>query len=254
MTEPLRPSPRHKTAALFITCLVDQLFPDIGIAVVRLLDHLGIETVFPADQTCCGQPAFNAGFQDDARRVARNTINALADAELVVTPSGSCAAMIRCYYPELFQDDPAMRAKANWVAAITWELTEYLVDGLGITDLGAKLPPTRAAYHDACHGLRMLGLKEQGRKLVAGIDGVTLVEMPGAEECCGFGGLFAVKSPEISAAMLHAKLDLIAQVDVDYVVTGDAGCLAQINGGLSRKGQAQKVIHIADLLARGLED
>ena len=131
-------------------------------------------------------------------------------------------------------------------------LTEYLVDGLGVTDLGAKLPPTRVAYHDACHGLRMMDLKEQGRKLITAIDGVKLVEMPGAEECCGFGGLFAVKMPEISVAMLNAKLALMAEVDVDYVVSGDAGCMAQMNGGLSRRGEPQKVIHIADFLARGL--
>lgn len=252
MNKIVRPSPRHKTVSLFITCMGDMIFPNIGISTVKILDHLGIELCFPTGQTCCGQPAFNAGFQEDARRIARNTIQALADADLVVTPSGSCAAMIRDYFPMLFADDKRMRDKATWVASITWELTEYLVDGLEICDLGAKLPETTVAFHDACHGLRMIGLKHQGRQLVAAIDGVTVVEMPGAEECCGFGGLFAVKMPEISVEMLKRKLAYIDSVEADHIVTGDSGCLAQINGGLSRRGKRQKVVHIADLLASGL--
>ena len=257
MFDILRPSPRHKTASLFITCMVDMFFPDVGVSTVKLLDHLGIKSRFPAGQTCCGQPAFNAGFQGNARQVAHNFVNAFADADLVVTPSGSCAAMVRHYYPELFEDDPKMLAKATWVASITWELTEYLVDGLGITDLGARLPPTTVAFHHACHGLRMMGLQSQGRALAEAIEGVTVVDLPGADECCGFGGLFAVKMPEISMAMLNRKINRILSIDVDVadnirIVTGDSGCMAQINGGLSRAGHSRRVIHVASLLANGL--
>jgi L-lactate dehydrogenase complex protein LldE len=252
MIEIIRPAPRLKTASLFVTCMVDMIFPDIGISTVKILDHLGIKTDFPTRQTCCGQPAHNGGFHKDAKKVARNTIHALADSELVVVPSGSCAAMIRQEYPAMFQDDPSMREKATWVASITWELTEFLVDGLGVTDIGAKLSPMTVAYHDACHGLRMGGLKQQGRKLVTAVEGVTLVEMPGAEECCGFGGLFSVKMPEISTAMLKRKLAYIEQVDADHIVSGDAGCMAQMNGGLSRNAKEPKVMHIADFLAQGL--
>lgn len=254
MTEIIRPSPRHKTASLFVTCMVDTFFPNVGIAMVKICDRLGIKTRFPAGQTCCGQPAFNGGFQDDARRVAQNTLHALADADLVVTPSGSCAAMLRRYYPELFQDNPTLHEKARWLSSITWEFTEYLVDGLGITDIGAVLPKTRVAFHDSCHALRMMGIREQPRKLAAAVQGVEIVEMPGADECCGFGGVFSVKMPEISAAMVHTKIDHILSVEVDYVATVDSGCMANINGGLSRKGHTPKVIHIADLLGRGLSD
>ena len=160
--------------------------------------------------------------------------------------------MVRHYYPELFKDDPVWRDRAEWAASITWEFTEYLVDGLGVTDLGAALPPTTIAFHHACHGYRLLGLGEQARALAANIDGVTISQLPGADECCGFGGLFAVKMPEISGAMLKDKLAGIEAADADLIVTGDASCLTQMNGGLSRSGSAKRVLHIADLLARGL--
>lgn len=254
MTEFLRPSPRNKRVSLFTTCMVDMIYPKTGISAVKLFDHLGIEVDYPEGQTCCAQPAFNAGFWNDARQVARHFIHTFLDADLIVTPSGSCASMVQHYYPELFKDDPAMLDKATWVASITWELTEYLVDGLGITDLGGRLPPTRVAFHDACHGLRLMHLGEQARKLAQAIDGVTVVDLAGADECCGFGGLFSVKMPEISNAMLQRKIDHIQAVDVDYIITGDCGCLAQINGGLSRASAPRRVMHIADLLASALPD
>ena len=250
---PLRPSPRHKPVSLFVTCIIDMMYPKTGISVVEILDHLGIEVRFPRAQTCCGQPAFNAGFWNDARQVARQFLTAFEDAEVIVTPSGSCAAMVRHYYPELFAEDPAWHDRAVWVASITWEFTEYLVDGLGITDLGATLPPTRVAFHDACHGLRLLGLKTQVRDLAGAVEGVTVTEMAESDRCCGFGGLFAVKMPDISGAMLQRKTGHIAASDADCVVTGDCSCLMQMNGGLSRQGEQQRVLHIADLLARGLE-
>jgi L-lactate dehydrogenase complex protein LldE len=232
--------------------MVDMLYPQTGVSVVAILEHLGIEVNFPMGQTCCGQPAFNAGFRDDARTVARQFLTAFADAEVIVAPSGSCVAMVRHYYPELFQDDPEWYDRAVQAASITWELTEYLVDGLGITDLDAAMPPTRVAFHDACHGLRLLGLKEQSRQLVGSIEGVTTVKMDGADQCCGFGGLFAVKMPAISGAMLKDKITQVETVEADVILTGDASCLTQINGGLSRNEQTRRIVHVADFLAEAL--
>lgn len=253
MSEIVRPSPRNKTVSLFVTCMVDNIFPNTGISTVKILDHLDVKVNFPTGQTCCAQPAFNAGFWDDARTVARQFLRAFADADLIVTPSGSCASMVQHYYPELFKDDPAMLERANRAASITWELSEYLVDGLGITDLNASLPPTRVAFHQACHGLRLMNLKDQSRTLVENIDGVTVVDLPGAEECCGFGGLFSVKMADISGAMLKEKIKHIDSIDADIIITGDSGCLAQINGGLSRAGKRRRVAHLADVLANGLK-
>ncbi|MCB9452149.1 MAG: (Fe-S)-binding protein [Anaerolineaceae bacterium] len=253
MTE-LRPSPRYKPVSLFVTCIIDMIYPQTGVSVVEILDSLDIEVRFPLAQTCCGQPAFNTGSHQDARAAARQFLTAFADAEVIVTPSGSCASMVRHYYPELFQDDPEWYDQAVQAASITWEFTEYLVDGLGITDLNTALPPTRVAFHDACHGLRMMGLKDQSRQLVGHVDGVTTVEMPGADQCCGFGGLFAVKMPEISGAMLKDKVAQVEAVEADVILTGDASCLTQINGGLSRNNKSQRIVHIADFLAGALRN
>ncbi len=252
MSNDSRPSPRYKPVSLFVTCIVDAVYPQTGVSVVEILDHLGVEVRFPMGQTCCGQPAYNAGFQDDARTVARQFLNAFADAEVIVTPSGSCASMIRHYYPDLFRDDLEWYDRATWAADRTWEFTEYLVDGLGITDIGAALPPTKIAFHNACHGYRLLDLKGQARALAENVEGITVTEMPGASQCCGFGGLFSVKMPEISNAMLQEKIDGVEQSDAEVIVTGDAGCLTQINGGLTRNGKTKRVVHIADLLAEGL--
>lgn len=253
MSDELRPSPLHKPVSLFVTCIVDMIYPQTGVSVVEILEHLGVEVRFPMAQTCCGQPGFNSGFQGDARVVARHFLDAFADAEVIVTPSGSCASMVRHYYPELFKDEPDWYDRATWAASITWELTEYIVDGLGITDLGGKMPPTKVAFHDACHGLRLMGLKGQARQLAESVDGVTVTEMTGADQCCGFGGLFAVKMPEVSGAMLRDKVQNIDTNEADVILTGDASCLTQMNGGLSRKGTSKRVLHIADFLAGGLK-
>jgi L-lactate dehydrogenase complex protein LldE len=250
----LRPSPRYKPVSLFVTCIVDAIYPKTGVSVVEILEHVGVEVRFPMGQTCCGQPAFNAGFWDDSRKVAEHFLDVFADAEVIVTPSGSCATMIRHYYPQLFKDDPGLYERATWASNITWEFTEYLVDGLGISDIGAVLPPTKVAFHDACHGLRGLGLKQQARQLAEAVDGVTLTEMTGADQCCGFGGLFSVKMPDVSTAMLKDKLIHIDAADADVIITGDCSCLTQINGGLSRQQHEKRAVHIADLLARGLEN
>lgn len=252
MSEDLRPSPRYKPVSLFVTCMVDMIYPATGVSVVRILEHLGIEVRFPMGQTCCGQPAFNSGFWDDARGVAKQFLTAFADAKVIVCPSGSCAAMVRHYYPELFRDDTEWRMRAARAADITWEFTEYLVDGLGVTDLGLKLPPTKVAFHHACHGLRVLHLGQQAIELAQAVEGVTVNPLQGDDECCGFGGTFAVKLPEISSAMLDEKVRNIEAADASLIVTGDASCLTQMNGGLSRKNSGRRVVHIADLLAQGL--
>ncbi len=251
--ELLRPSPKYKPVSLFVTCIVDMIYPGTGVSVVEILEHLGIEVRFPLNQTCCGQPAFNSGFRDDAKTVAKQFLTAFAGSEVIVTPSGSCGSMVRHYYPELFADDPEWRDRANWAASITWELTEYLVDGLGITDLGAKLPPTKVAFHHACHGYRLMGLGPQAETLAGNIDGVSMTELKGWDQCCGFGGTFAVKMPEISGAMLNDKVKNINAADADVIITGDASCLMQMNGGLTRQGSTKRVMHIANLLAQGLK-
>lgn len=252
MAEVPRPSPRDKPVSLFVTCIIDALYPATGIAVVEVLEHLGLELRFPLAQTCCGQPGFNSGFHDEARRVARQFLRAFAEAEVIVTPSGSCAAMLRHYYPQLFAADPEWHERARRAASITWEFSEFLVDGLGISDLGARLAPTRVAFHDACHGLRGLGLQQQARRLAGDIEGVTLLEMEGAQQCCGFGGLFSIKLADISNAMLQEKIQAICDTPADVYLTGDCSCLTHINGGLARKGAPQRLRHIADLLAEGL--
>jgi L-lactate dehydrogenase complex protein LldE len=253
MSADLRPSPRYKPVSLFVTCIIDMIYPATGISVVEILEHLGIEVRFPMAQTCCGQPAFNAGFQDDAAQVAKQFLRAFEGAEVILTPSGSCASMVRHYYPELFKDDPEWRDRAQWAADITWEFTEYLVDGLGITDIGAKLPPTRVAVHHACHGYRLLNLNGQAEALLREVEGVTLNPLNGADQCCGFGGLFSVKMPEISGAMLDDKVQNINNAEADVIITGDASCLTQMNGGLSRQRSQRRVLHIAELLAKGLK-
>lgn len=251
---PLRPSPRYKPVSLFVTCMVDLMHPKTGISVVEILEHLGIEVRFPMGQTCCGQPAFNAGFWGDARRVASQFLDAFAGAEVIVSPSGSCASMVRHYYPELLKDDPERYEQAVWASSITWEFTEYLVDGLGITDIGAKVPPVKVAFHDACHGLRLMGLSGQARQLAEQVEGVTVCDMAESDRCCGFGGLFAVKMADVSGAMLTRKMDNINSSEADTIVTGDCGCQLQMNGGLQRNGAEKRVVHIADLLADGLKN
>lgn len=249
-----RPSPKDKRISLFVTCIVDMIYPQTGMSVVKILEHLGLEVDFPLDQTCCGQPAFNSGYHADAKTVATQFLHAFAEAEVIVTPSGSCAAMVR-EYPELFADDPNLKALAEKMASITWEFTEFLVDGLGIHDIGARLPKKQTfAFHDACHGLRLLGLEKASRELVGNMGNAEISEMNEADVCCGFGGLFAVKMANVSNAILQTKMEHINEVEADTIITGDASCLTQMNGGLSRQGSQKRVRHVADVLADGLED
>ncbi len=245
-----RPSVFNKRVSLFVTCIVDMIYPETGMSTVEVLERLGVEVDFPEAQTCCGQMGFNAGYRDEARAVARHFLEAFKDAEVIVAPSGSCVAMVRHYYPELFQDDPVWYARATWAASITWELTEYLVDGLGITDVGTALKqPAKLALHDACHGLRGLGVQKQPRALLNNVRQAEVVELPGADQCCGFGGLFAIKMPDVSGAMLNDKVNAIMACEADTIVLCDTSCMTQINGGLSRQGCPKRAVHIADVLA-----
>ena len=236
--------------ALFVTCLVDQFRPDVGLATVEVLRRAGCEVGFDARQTCCGQPAFNAGYPDEARGVARQTIAALEGSEAIVLPSGSCTAMTR-HWPELFAEDESWRARAAAVAARCHELSAFLVRVLARTELGARFEG-RVSWHDACHGLRELGLKSEPRALLAQVRGLELHESSQAESCCGFGGTFSVKFPELSVAMLDRKLQGLEEAQVRAVVSSDVSCLLQIEGRLARRGSSIRALHLAELLAGAL--
>lgn len=248
--------------ALFVTCLIDQLYPQIGEAAVRVLERAGCDVLFPEGQTCCGQATFNSGFWDDAQVLARrhldvfDDVRALAqhhldvfgDAAAVVAPSGSCVAMVREWYPRLFRDDPALAARAHALAGVTYELGEYLVRVLGRTDLGARFPAA-VAYHPSCHGLRGLGLCDEPLRLLRAVQGLRLVDLHGADECCGFGGFFAVKFAALSGAMLATKMDAIEASGAEVVTATDASCLMHIAGGLARRGSPVRALHLAEILA-----
>lgn len=251
-----RESPVGKTVSLFVTCIVDMIYPQTGLSVVDILQHVGVAVEFPAAQTCCGQPAFNSGYRAEARRVAKHFFTAFKDAEVIVTPSGSCATMIRHEYPQLFSpEDGELYAQARRMASITWEFSEFLVDGLQLADLDLRLPAKESfAMHDACHGLRGLGLGGASRQLIANMGNAELVELHECEVCCGFGGLFSVKMADISNAMLQNKIANINASSAATIVTGDVSCLTQMNGGLSRAKSQKRVRHLADVLAQGLAE
>ncbi len=238
---------RPRRVTLFVSCIVDQLYPTIGLAAAKLLEAQGVAVHVPRGLTCCGQMGFNAGFRDEARAVAGRTIEVLRGQGDVVLPSGSCCAMIRHLYHELF-DGTGHQAAAEELLSRTYELTEYLVDKLDAVDVGARYAG-RLAYHDACHGLRFLGLRRQARALLERVAGAEIVPLPGCDECCGFGGLFAVKQHAISEKMLDRKLAAIESTAPDILVTGDASCMTQIAGGLSRAESRVRARHIAEVLA-----
>ncbi len=240
------------TVGLFITCLVDLFRPSVGFATVRLLEDAGCQVEVPERQTCCGQPAYNAGDDDDARDIARAVIEAFHRYDYIVAPSGSCAATIREHYPVMFAGDPAMKARAEAVAGKTYELVSFLTDVMGVERVEARYEGT-ATYHDSCSGLRELGIKAQPRKLLATVDGLTLKELPGAETCCGFGGAFAVKYPEISDEIVGKKAADITATGADTLLAGDLGCLMNMAGKLKRQGSAIRVRHVAEVLAGDTE-
>lgn len=238
----------NKTVSLFIQCLVDTMFPQVGEAMVAVFDRLGVPLAYPAGQTCCGQPAWNSGYRREATAAARHFIEVFEGAEAIVCPSGSCVHMVRHHYPELFADEPAMAAKARAVAANTFEFTQYLVDVLGVTDTKARFSGT-VTYHDSCHLSRGLGIAAQPRTLLDHVCGLKLIEMRDSDTCCGFGGTFSVNYPEISTAMVDEKIENILATGADAVVGCDISCLMNIDGRLSRRGEKVKVLHIAEILA-----
>lgn len=229
-------------------CLVDTIYPEVGEAMVHLLRKLDTRLNCPTDQTCCGQPAFNSGYRGEARSAARHFIEVFENAETIVCPSGSCVNMVRNHYAELFQNEPRWLQRAKALASRTYELTEYIVDVLGIEDLGSGYCGT-VTYHDSCHLLRGIGVREQPRKLLRNIAAADFIEMNNSHQCCGFGGSFSVKYADISTAMVTLKVDNIIASGADTVTGCDMGCLMNIQGLLSRMGSGIKVMHIAQLLA-----
>ncbi|MEK6236571.1 MAG: (Fe-S)-binding protein [Planctomycetales bacterium] len=232
--------------ALMITCMGDSLRPDVGKATARLLRRLGHEVVFPLEQTCCGQPFHNSGFADMARAQARYTINVFREDVPVVTPSGSCAAMVKIEYPHLLKDDDAWSARAKALADRTFELTDFLVNRVKTTDVGARFEG-KVAFHYACH-LRMLGVANEPETLIRQVQGATYVPLDLVEQCCGFGGSFSVRYPEISSAMVGSKVDCLERTEADAVTSTDLGCLTNIEGASRRRAKPLRFLHIAELL------
>jgi L-lactate dehydrogenase complex protein LldE len=238
--------------ALLVTCLVDLFRPSISFAAVKLLEAAGCTVEVPRAQTCCGQPGYNSGDKADAKAIARQVIAAFAGYDYVVAPSGSCAGMVRVHYPEMFADEPVTLAQAEELAARTYELMSFLTDIRGMTEVAARCAQT-VTYHDSCSGLRELGVKAQPRRLLDSVTGLELRELSGAEICCGFGGTFAVKYPDISDKMAGDKIADIAATGADCVLAGDLGCLLQIAGKLSRAGSRVEARHVAEVLG-GMTD
>jgi L-lactate dehydrogenase complex protein LldE len=237
-----------RKVTLFIQCLVDAVWPHVGEAMVGVLRKLGLELDCPTDQTCCGQPAYNSGYRREARAAAKRFIEIFENSEVIVSPSGSCVHMVRHHYPELFGDEPSWRQRAERIGSQTYEFTEFLVDVLGVEDVGARYQG-RVTYHDSCHLLRGIRVEEQPRKLLRRVAGTEFVEMKNSDYCCGFGGAFAVKYPDISCAMVTDKVDHILNSGADTVVGCDTGCLLNISGAISRRGLPIKTMHIAEILA-----
>ncbi len=235
--------------SLFITCLVDQLWPTVGTSAVEVLRRAGCEVVFDQRQTCCGQPAFNTGYRAEARRLAERFIEIFEESgsDAIVSPSGSCTAMVH-HFHELFPHDERWRRRAEAVADRTHEFSSFLVNTLGVEDVGAGFRG-RVTWHDACHGLRDLNVHSEPRRLIRNVRGAEFIELPNADSCCGFGGTFSVKYPEISVAILDSKIEAIDKAGVRAVISGDASCLMQIGGRLTRNKSAVRAMHLAELLA-----
>jgi L-lactate dehydrogenase complex protein LldE len=239
------PAPR---VGLFVTCLVDFFRPSVGFASIKLLEDAGCVVEVPAAQTCCGQPAYNSGDRADAASIARDVVAAFEGFDHVVVPSGSCAGMIRKHFPLLLADDPAFAERARALAGKTHELVSFLVDVLGVTRVAATHEGS-VTYHDSCSGLRELGIHDQPRRLLAGMGGLELRELPEADTCCGFGGTFCVKYPDVSDAIVARKTEAVAATGADTLLAGDLGCLLNMAGKLKRDGVATRSRHVAEVLA-----
>lgn len=234
--------------SLFVTCIVDQLFPRVGMAMAEVLERLGYRLDFPEAQTCCGQPAFNSGFRAEARTVARHFLDTFESAEWIVVPSGSCTSMVSHHFAELFAKEPETLARVHALEKRTREFSTFLTEVAGVEDVGARLESI-VTFHDGCHGLRELGIRSAPRRLLAKVRGLELRELQPAEECCGFGGTFSVKFAELSGAMGQSKIDAITRTGADTVVSLDPSCLMQIQGMLSRTGSSIRTMHLAEVLA-----
>ncbi len=232
--------------SLFITCLIDALYPQVGVSTVKLLRRLGVEVDFPEGQVCCGQPAFNSGYSDASREAAASLIRAFVDAEYVVGPSGSCVSMIHHYYPALFAGHP-LEKEAKAFIGKTYELSQFIVEVLGKDDLNARFTG-RATYHTSCHMTRGLGVVDPPIRLLKNVQGLELVDLPHREDCCGFGGTFAVKMADLSTAMADEKIDHVSQTRAQYLVGSDMACLMHLGGRAERRGESVKVLHLAELL------
>jgi len=237
-----------KRVSLFVTCIVDQLFPKVGMAMATVLERLGFELDFPENQTCCGQPAFNSGYREEARIVARHFLNTFESSEAIVVPSGSCTSMIAHHFAELFHKEPETLARVHALEKRVWEFSTFLTEIAGVEDVGARMDEV-VTFHDGCHALRELGVKSAPRRLLQQVRGLELREMDPAEECCGFGGTFSVKFAEVSGAMARDKVAAIQRTGARTVVSLDSSCLMQIQGALSRAGSDIRTMHLAEVLA-----
>lgn len=238
--------------ALFVTCLVDNFYPDVAEAMVHILNRYGVEVNLPQGQTCCGQPAFNSGYVHEAREVGRTLLKAFDDFDYVVSPSGSCTGMVHHYYPEVYQNEPSSAAKAKELTDKTYEFSQFLVNVLGVTDVGA-LFPYKVTYHPSCHGSRLLGVKDEPLQLLQKVGGLEFAELPHANDCCGFGGTFAVKMHDISTAMVTEKVSHVLETSAEVLVGTDMGCLMNIGGRLHHEGEKIRVMHLAQLLWEGIQ-
>jgi len=235
--------------SMFITCLSDAIYPRVGEAMVRVLAQHGVRLEFPTIQTCCGQPAFNSGYWDEARASARTILDAFEDSDFVIAPSGSCTGMIH-HYPKLFENDPVMLERSRKLQSKSYEFTQFLVQVLGVTDVGAEFP-RKVTYHPSCHGSRLLGIKDEPMELMKNVKGLEFVPLPFAEDCCGFGGTFAVKMADISGAMVSEKVDHVKETEAEVLVGLDMACLLNIAGNLRYRNEPVRVMHLAELLAEG---
>jgi L-lactate dehydrogenase complex protein LldE len=237
-----------KRVSLFVTCMVDQLFPKVGLAMADVLERLGYQLDFPEEQTCCGQPAFNSGYRAEARTVARHFLDTFENSEMIVVPSGSCTSMVVHHFAELFQKDPEALARVHALEKRVFEFSTFLTQVAQVEDVGARFEDV-VTFHDGCHGLRELGVKSAPRRLLSRVRGLELREMIPAEDCCGFGGTFSVKFDEVSGAMGRSKVESILRTGANTVVSLDPSCLMQIQGVLSRAGSPVRTIHLAEVLA-----
>ncbi len=237
--------------SLFITCLSDAIFPRVGEVMIRLLARYGVTLEFPPVQTCCGQPAFNSGYWNEARTTARTIIEAFEDSDFVIAPSGSCTGMIH-HYPKLFENDPSMLDRALALQSKTYEFTQFLVNVLGVTDVGATFRH-KVTYHPSCHGTRLMGIKDEPMALMSRVQGLEFVPLPHAEDCCGFGGTFAVKMSDISGAMVNEKSDHVKETEAEVLVGLDMACLMNIAGNLRYRNEPVRVMHLAELLYEGVK-